>query len=143
MGEVYYLSPHFTLDEAKCKDGTPCPVEFIGNAEGVARDVLEIVRVEWGRPLYVVSWFRTPAYNKKKGGAPKSTHLDASGVDFRDKDPKASIELHDLVFELYAAKKLPALGGLGKYPAWVHVDTRKALDGHLRRWLGGGIGSER
>lgn len=143
MKDTYLLSAHFLREEARCKDGTALPDQYLANAETLAREILEPVRLRWGGPLVVVSWYRTPEHNRKVSGAPGSTHLTAEGVDIAPKDPRDSLDLHDLVRELHAGKKLPRLGGLGRYPRWVHCDIRKAKDGHLRRWLGGGFGAER
>ena len=136
----YQLSPHFYLDEWRCKDGSDVPTVYLGNVEELAREILEPVRAAWGGPLIVVSGYRTPEYNKGRG-VPHSAHLTAEAADIRPGDPDSSEALWSCVRHMYAAGKLPKLGGLGRYPSWVHVDIRRSK-GRLREWSGAGMGSE-
>lgn len=141
----YKLSANFEAWEARCRDGTDLPAEYLGNAEEVAREVLERIRRRIGVAMDVVSWYRTPAWNKRKGGKPKSGHLTAKAVDFRGRG-RTPRWVHDQILDMYQIGELPVLGGLGLYghpeDEFVHVDTMKAPDGHLRRWVGRGVGSE-
>lgn len=70
------LSPHFSLSEFACHDGTP------GHPTPALIVALEKLRSIIGRPIRIVSGYRTPAYNKKIGGAPDSrhTHNDAADI---------------------------------------------------------------
>ena len=49
-------------------------------------------------------------------------------------------ELHRLARSLFDGGRLPALGGLGLYPGWIHVDVRAKVNGHLATWGGQGAG---
>lgn len=70
------LSPHFRREEFDCKDGTrakPSP-ELIRK--------LEVLRgLCGGRPLYIVSGFRTASWNARVGGARNSQHLHNRAAD--------------------------------------------------------------
>jgi uncharacterized protein YcbK (DUF882 family) len=110
----------------------------VPNVQRLVVGVLQPVRDRIGRTLSIISGYRTPGWNSGRGVS-GSTHLEAAGADIRAGDPAW---LHDLILRLYFEDELPGLGGLGRYPGWVHVDIRKAPDGHLRRWTGGGVGSE-
>lgn len=134
------LSEHFDDSEAACKDGTPLPDEYRPNAEFLAHAVLEVIRAITGRPVDVTSWYRTKKHNAKHG-VPGSSHLTAEGADINVRGLTPA-ETHHVILEAYRAGKLPGIGGLGIYPDWVHVDTRRAADGHLRRWSGEGMGGE-
>jgi uncharacterized protein YcbK (DUF882 family) len=118
------------------------PNELRDNAVRLALDVLEPIRERWGGPLVVVSWYRTPWHNKAIGGAEKSQHMLALAADIAPVVRTKVPELRGLVEQMLSVGELPALGGLGVYPAWIHVDARPRPDGHIARWWGRGIGSE-
>lgn len=136
------ISPFFDTDEFECHDGTDVPDELFPNLQRLI-EVLDPIRIRWGMPLHVVSGYRTPAWNKRVGGALESTHMTCEGVDIRPSRVFDTKELHDLILHVYNGGELQLLGGLGEYKGWVHVDIKKADDGHLRRWRGKGMGSER
>lgn len=135
------LSPYFHIEEFRCHDGTPVPDELLGNLTRLVH-TLDIIRLAAGVPLNVISGYRTMAHNVAVGGARSSTHLTAEGADIRPGRGLSPDELHTLILTHFKHKRLPDLGGVGIYPSWVHVDIRKAADGHLRRWSGKGFGSE-
>lgn len=135
------LSIYFDSDEFRCHDGTPVPPELKDNLQGLV-DLLTDIRHAIGTPLAVISGYRTKAWNDRVGGAASSTHMTAEGADVRPGKGMTVEELHDFILKSWRMGDLQALGGLGLYPGWVHIDTRRAPDGHLRRWKGGGVGSE-
>lgn len=141
------LSTDFYLDELRSKDrggDVQVPPALMGNAITVVTGVAQPVRTRWGRRLDVVSGYRTLVHNAEVGGALHSAHLDAQALDLKPEDPDDVDQLHDLVLAMHRAGELPKLGGLGYYPGrWIHVDTRIAPDGHLRRWVGTKHGAER
>jgi hypothetical protein len=116
-----YLSPHFTKAEARCKDGTPVPLSL----ESKARDHafrLEQVRHKLGdHPLRAISWYRTPAYNRRIGGARASRHMQADATDF-SREFVESIGRSRFMAAVYSVFRLH---GIGTYP-WgaVHCDSR-------------------
>jgi uncharacterized protein YcbK (DUF882 family) len=124
-----YLSPNFTLDEARCHDParTAVPRDLQANAQRHAFN-LEVFRHELGdKAIAILSWFRTPAWNTHVGGKPESRHKQADGTDF---------EVH--VVDSFGAstfdrvaEKVFARGGFGTYPQGSrHVDSR----GSRARW---------
>jgi hypothetical protein len=122
-----YLTPHFPIREAACKDGTP----VTGGLRKRARDHafnLERLRHELGDvPIPVLSWYRTQAYNKRIGGASRSLHMQAVATDH----PRQWVNRLGRRRVLDTASRVFARGGMGIYP-WgaIHVDTR----GHYARW---------
>jgi uncharacterized protein YcbK (DUF882 family) len=122
------LTENFNITEFDCKDGTKVPDKFLLNVKEVAvnlqalRDYLEV-------PVNVTgSGYRTPAHNKKVGGAKFSQHLTASAADINAQgyEPKQLAE----VIELLILKGKMKQGGLGIYPNFVHYDIR----GTKARW---------
>ena len=122
------LSANFRLREFACKDGSD-PV-FIDTR---LVQVLQSIRDHFGKPVTVTSGYRTPAYNRKAGGAAYSQHCYGRAADIRV--PGVPVE----TLAAYAETLLPDTGGIGRYPAaahrpagWVHIDTRPAKS----RWKG-------
>lgn len=123
------LSEHFKVREFRCKDGSD-PV-FI-DSELV--ELLEKIRVHFGKPVTITSGFRTAAHNATVAKAAKySQHLYGKAADIRVE----GISVENVY--AYADKLLGNAGGCGIYPpglgranGWVHVDVRKAKS----RWKG-------
>lgn len=134
------ISHNFDRSEFDCHDGTEVPDIYLNNLQELVDGVCQPIRERAG-PLAVISGWRSQEWNRRVGGAKKSTHLDAAGVDLRPMSISVA-ELHALILVMWGAKALPKLGGVGQYQTWIHVDTLKAADGHLRRWRGTGVGSE-
>lgn len=122
------LTKNFTRQEFDCKDGTPVPQMYMPNVFRLAQN-LQVLRDHIGEPVFVSgSGYRTPAHNKKVGGAPASQHLTAKGADitaqsYTPKQLAAEIE------KLIAQGKMEQ-GGIGVYNGFVHYDTR----GTKARW---------
>lgn len=123
------LTENFTLEEFMCKDGTPVPEEYMCNVRELATNI-QVLRDYIGEPLHVNSGYRTPEYNKKVGGKPKSQHLLAKASDLTTKN-KTPKQLHAIIEKLISEKKMKQ-GGLGLYKGFVHYDIR----GVKARWVG-------
>ena len=137
------ISRSFSADEFDCHDGTCVPVSLLPNLSRLVHTVLQPLRKEWGAPIIIVSGYRSAAWNERVGGAKRSTHLTMDAADVRTVRIEDIPDLLEaLLVMLGRPGALAGLGGLGIYPRWLHLDTRKASDGHLRRWTGSGVGSE-
>jgi len=137
---------HFKYTDAACHDGTPYPEEW-PDRWAASLGLADECRDEYGDALISVSWYRSPAHNKElidadaeKGShqvASGSQHVEGNAIDLRPVRGDAS-QLYRRLMDAHAAGRLQSLGGIGLYPEsnWVHVDTAKTPDGHLRRWIG-------
>lgn len=121
------LTQNFSLEEFACKDGSPVPGDLLDNVELLAKN-LQVLRDHLGEPIHINSGYRTPAYNTKVGGKPKSYHLRAMAGDLTTKS-KTPKQLAAVIEKLIAAKKMKQ-GGIGIYPGFVHYDVR----GYKARW---------
>lgn len=120
------LTKNFNINEFACKDGTPVPDNYECNVIVLANN-LQVLRDHLGEPVKLNSGYRTPAYNKRVGGAKNSMHLYAKAADItvKSKTPK---QLKAVIESLIKAGKMKN-GGIGLYPGFVHYDV-----GPVRRW---------
>jgi GH25 family lysozyme M1 (1,4-beta-N-acetylmuramidase) len=122
-----YLSPNFTLAEAKCKCGAPIPTSLNSRARDQAFN-LEVLRHRLGdKPIPIISWYRPSWYNKQIGGALFSQHINAVATDH----PKAWVDAVGRTKVMREGNIVFNNDGMGVYP-WgaVHFDDR----GVRARW---------
>lgn len=85
-GKGYKVGKYTTLGELQCKDGTDivryCP-ETINNVE-------KLRELTGSSAVIYVSAYRTLLWNRKVGGASRSTHIDGYAVDVYFKNSKYS-----------------------------------------------------
>lgn len=122
------LTKSFALAEFACNDknNTPVPENLLCNVQILAGQ-LQLLRDHLGEAIMINSGYRTPAYNKGIGGAPKSQHLQAKAADIvvRSKTPKQLKAIIEKLIKDGVMKN----GGIGLYPSFVHYDI-----GSVRRW---------
>ena len=88
---------------------------------------VNLVRFEYGKPLYVSSGYRPPSKNAAVGGSKNSAHLLCQAVDFKDPDGS---------FAKWCLDNLDILKKAGLYMedprwtiGWVHLMSRKPGSG--------------
>ncbi len=105
------LTPHFSLHEFQCKDGSH---QAVLHPQLLQR--LQQLRTTLGRPLIITSGYRNPAHNTKVGGSPTSQHLLGTAAD---------IQVHGLSIDGLASQAEAAgFTGIGRYRTFLHVDVR-------------------
>lgn len=133
------LSPHFTLAEFACRDGTSVPARLRPRTRRLCQLVLEKVRAKLGgRRATVSSGYRSPAYNRGlKKAARFSQHMEGTAADLTVERVSAK-DVHDTALQMYRDGEIPELMGLGRYPTFTHFDVRATPPGdtRLRRWGG-------
>ncbi len=112
---------NFTLEELKCKDGSPVPAELEPNAIKLLEN-LQVLRDYLSEPVRINSGYRSPAYNKRIGGVKNSQHLQAKAADITVKS-KTPRQLKAVIDKLIKSGKMHN-GGIGLYPGFVHYDVR-------------------
>jgi uncharacterized protein YcbK (DUF882 family) len=130
---------NFSPEEMACHDDTPYPEEWYESRLWPLFSTAQTLRDAVGRPVSIISGYRSPAWNAKVGGVDHSQHPQGRAMDIRvaAMTPK---QVHAKLLELYAGGKLPNLGGLGLYLTFVHLDVRpRKADGSLARWNGAGV----
>ena len=121
------ITDHFDSTEFACKDGTQVPTELLGNLRMLCA-ALEVLRAELGKPIGIMSGYRTKAYNDKCGGAPNSRHVRADAADIQVAGVSPDV-VADTCIRLAKEGRI-APGGIGRYLKWTHLDVR----GVAARW---------
>lgn len=87
-----------------------------------AMDKLQAFRDLARTPVIINSAYRSPSYNKRVGGAPKSQHLHGKAFDIQISKTLTRAKVHRLA-------KQVGFTGFGDYNSFVHIDT-----GNPRYW---------
>ncbi|MEJ7828455.1 MAG: D-Ala-D-Ala carboxypeptidase family metallohydrolase [Segetibacter sp.] len=118
---IIQLSPHFTVKEFKCHDGTDVPVVLLPYAQKLAEQ-LEIIRSVDDYWISILSAYRTDKYNKKVGGRKNSFHLMCMAADIVKPHIRVT-ELFQQILHLIQHEVIID-GGLGIYDTFIHYDIR-------------------
>lgn len=119
------LSQHFTCAEASHSDraiaegwDNTLPSIYFSNAQNLAKYVLELIRLHYGKPFSPSSWYRSQKLNDAIGGAHGSQHTIGQAADITIPQVsnmalaeyiKANLDFDQLILE----------------PSWVHVSYCK------------------
>lgn len=115
------LTNHFKVWEFACHDGSD--TVFV-SAE--LTEVLEKIRLHFGKPVVITSGYRTERHNEKSGGAAYSRHKYGMAADITI----SGVAPADIA--AYAETLLSGRGGIGIYRRFCHVDVRSEKS----RWQG-------
>ena len=80
---------------------------------------LQQIRDNFASPVNIHSAYRTPAYNKQIGGAPRSQHIYGKAADI---DVKG---IAPLTVAQFTETDCKTINGIGLYDWGCHIDTRK------------------
>lgn len=116
-------SKHLSWKEIACNDGTPYPRRFIDDGRVFKlADAFEQIRSLCGdKPIQVLSAYRTPQWNTRVGGAPKSQHVQGRALDLKPPQGLTVKQFYDLI---KANHKEFGIQGIGLYKTFVHIDIR-------------------
>ncbi len=99
------------MREFRCKNGS----DKILIADELVK-LLQKIRDHYGKPITINSAYRTPAYNKKVGGAKYSQHVQGKAAD---------IVISGVTpYEVAKYAESLGAGGIGLYNSFTHVDVR-------------------
>ena len=130
------LTRNFSLHEFACRDGSQVPPELISNVTLLAEN-LQVLRDYIGKPIMVISGYRSPSYNTKIGGAKRSQHMVAKAGDLKVTGMHPD-DVRSAILHLIEEGKMMQ-GGVGRYTTFTHYDVR----GRKARWSGKGIKDDR
>jgi len=114
------LTPHFDSWEFNSHDGATLPTAMRREYKELCQLYLEPLRRRFG-PVSITSGHRSALWNARVGGAPESYHLwlpprEGVAADVRCRRGRPA--------DWYAFLEGLAVGGLGAYGGFVHVDSR-------------------
>jgi uncharacterized protein YcbK (DUF882 family) len=115
------LSPHFRSEEFDSHDGARMPLRYRWKLRRLCRRYLEPLRSRFG-PVTVTSGYRSLSHNARVGGAPRSFHTFVAGRAGAAADVVCA---RGRPGEWHAYLDSIGAPGLGLYPSFVHVDTRR------------------
>lgn len=116
------ITPHFKVKEFRCYDGS----DTIFVSQELA-EVLEQIRVYFGKPVNINSGYRTDYHNDRTKDAAKfSQHKYglAADISIRGVSPKRIAAVAETL--------MPKTGGIGIYDTFTHIDVRATRS----RWNG-------
>jgi uncharacterized protein YcbK (DUF882 family) len=117
---VVEFTSYFAVTRRGVKNSTP-PRELWPNISGTLK-VVDDLRAHFGRPIVILSSYRSPAYNAAiNGAASKSYHMRFNALDIA----VSGVQPPE-VFRILKGwrDKGRFKGGLGLYSTFVHIDTR-------------------
>ena len=130
------LTENFSLWEFRCRDGTDVPEDLMENVKLLCEN-LQVLRDHIGKPIRVISGYRSPKYNRRIGGAKRSQHMLAKAADIKVTG-MAPAEVKAEIVKLIKEGKMKS-GGVGLYTTFTHYDVR----GRNARWYGKGVKDDR
>lgn len=135
-GRDYKISPHFTLKEMACKDGSDIVFYSTELMAG-----LEALRAYVGGSVTITSGYRTAAYNRKIGGASSSQHIKGTAADIIVKK-NGDVIPAKLICCLCQSLGFSGIGFISNTA--VHVDMRESgsYRGDERKGYGGNVGGD-
>ena len=127
------ISEHITVAEAfksqtATRNGienTTTDPEVLANMKHVA-ELFEQIRANFGKPIGISSFYRSPALNKAVGGAKTSQHVRGEAIDI-DADIFGGVknsEIFAFAKTLDFDQLLWEFGNTNE-PAWVHISRKR------------------
>ena len=121
------ISEHITLDEAtfsatalRKKINNNPPDEVLQKMKLVAEKCFEPLRLWYGQPIKVNSFYRCPELNKAVGGAKNSQHVTGEAIDLSAGSKEENKKLFDWCkTHLYFDQLIWEYGGV-----WVHISYK-------------------
>ena len=142
MNSSEFHAKYFTLHEltksATAKrlgfNNTPTP-KIIDSLQALATNVLDPIRLAWGRPVVVNSGYRCPRLNTLVGGAKNSQHLYGQAADIRtvSDHPDDNMALLRCIIE----SKVPFDKLIAEFvddkgrPDWIHISFSEKRRGMM------------
>ena len=118
---------YFTIKElSSTNTGLPNipPYEVQKNLEALVENVLDPLRVKYGKPIRVNSGYRSAAVNAKVKGAKNSDHLYGYAADITAGNKVENKKLFELIRDNFDFKQL-----INEYNySWVHVSWQNGAN---------------
>ena len=131
------LTEHFSLEEFvksptadKYKiDNTPS-YRTQEQLKKLCNEVLEPIRIKYGKPIKITSGYRCPELNRKIGGARNSDHIYGDACDMKPVNGSVK-ELFDLAEQMVKNKEISCRQLIDEYNySWVHISINNPWNGY-------------
>lgn len=112
---------YFKFEElVSTQTGLPNSVPSPAHLANLARlwYALNLLREEFGAPIYINSAFRTKEVNESVGGSPRSFHMRGRAADIR---PESKFQLEQLWSVVCSYDKQYGLSEKIKYDTFIHI----------------------
>ena len=132
--EVQILTEHFSLEEftrsSTAQQSGICntpSIEAISNLQNLCQEVLEPLRLHYGKPIHISSGYRCKELNNKVGGVKNSQHMKGEAADLLVPSVKIAKEWFEWIHQNCRNYDQCILerNKNGKY--WLHVSARRNL----------------
>lgn len=131
------ITEHFSLEEFvksptadKYKiDNTPS-YRTQEQLKKLCNEVLEPIRIKYGKPIKITSGYRCPELNRKIGGARNSQHVYGSASDIKPVNGTVK-ELFDFIEQMIKNKEISCRQLIDEYNySWVHIAINDEWHGY-------------
>ena len=130
MNDKFYHYLHIPHGLWRWKNFSPKEIACKGDGSIIidydAMDKLQAFRTLARTPVIINSAYRSPSYNKRVGGAPRSQHLQGKAFDIQIGKTLTRAKIHRLA-------KQAGFTGFGDYNTFVHIDTANPRYWDLRK----------
>lgn len=134
MPNIYYtgkLTDHFSLDEYTINQTTLCTITLDAIEHW---QMMEELRLWYGKPMKISAGFRTKAYNSKVGGNKNSNHLYGTACDVTMKVSKTEF-LRIAKQWKTICKAHGTVGEIGNYAnGWIHFGSHIKYSSTFYNW---------
>ena len=124
---------HFTISEMLRSDTAMrlgvwngASLEAEENLRALVENVLDPLRIRYGKPIRVNSGYRCPQLNKAIGGAVNSQHMRGEAADITAGSPWENLKLARLIEESGKFDQLIYEHMGNGMPQWLHVSYRRS-----------------
>ena len=116
-----YKSKYFTNSEMRIEENTE--EKIVLNCSCLAERVLDPLREFIRKPITINSWYRSPEYNKKVGGAKNSQHTQGEAADFVIKGMTIE-EVYAIIMKLKISFD-QLIMEYGNGTTWIHISFKR------------------
>ena len=120
----YTEATHSAMGSRLKLDNTPNEKQ-LGNMKELAAKVFEPLRGHFGKPIVVLSMFRSPAVNRAVGGSATSQHMTGEAIDIAATEGFTNADIFYYIRNHMDFDQLIWEFGDDNNPQWVHVSWNK------------------
>lgn len=87
-------------------------------------NILQPIRYQYGKPIFINSGYRSPILNRKIGGVPTSYHCSGDAADITTGNRETNKELFDLIVQMIKDKDIVVGELIDEHNyKWIHISN--------------------